>query len=120
MRALADLDTEAPALIFKALGDPIRLRILALLSQAELCVCHIESALDLPQPTVSRHLAILRNAGVVGTRRQGTWIFYRVAQQEDPVSRRQLRGLLQSLRSDKATKEQVRRLLAAKGPTACL
>jgi ArsR family transcriptional regulator len=83
-------------------------------------VCHIESALDLPQPTVSRHLAILRTARVVETRRQGTWIFYRLAQQENALIQRQLRGLVQSLRSDEATKEQVRRLLAAKGPTACL
>jgi ArsR family transcriptional regulator len=120
MGARAELDTEAPALIFKALGDSTRLRIFALLCQAELCVCHIESALDLPQPTVSRHLAILRNAGVVEARRQGTWIFYRLARQENPLVQRQLRGLVQSLSSDNATKEQVRRLLVAKGPTACL
>lgn len=65
---------------FKALGDPIRLRLFHLLSlKDELCVCHLTDALALPQSTVSRHLAVLRHAGLVDTRRDGKWIHYRLA-----------------------------------------
>ena len=63
------------AKIFKALSDETRLRILALLSQRELCVCDLMAVLDLPQSTVSRHLAYLRNAGWVEDRRQGSYNF---------------------------------------------
>jgi len=64
---------------FKALGDPVRLRLFSLLTQKEeLCVCHLTDALDLPQSTVSRHLAVLRHAGLVETRRDGKWIHYRL------------------------------------------
>ncbi len=64
------------ARIFKALADETRLRILALLLEGELCVCEIMAALELPQSTVSRHLAYLRNSGWVQGRRQGGWIYY--------------------------------------------
>jgi ArsR family transcriptional regulator len=71
--------------LFKALSDPIRLRILALLRHGEVCVCHIHEALDVPQPTASRHLAYLRRAGLVATRRTGLWVNYRLAEPQDPV-----------------------------------
>lgn len=64
---------------FKALSDETRLRILALLSEGELCVCDLMAALDLPQSTVSRHLAYLRNAGLVDDQRRGIWMFYRLS-----------------------------------------
>jgi len=65
---------------FKALGDPVRLRLFQLLSQKEeLCVCHLTEALKLPQSTVSRHLGVLRHAGLVQTRREGKWMHYRLA-----------------------------------------
>lgn len=64
--------------IFKALSDETRLRILALLSDGELCVCDLMAALELPQSTVSRHLAYLRNAGLVDDERRGVWMFYRI------------------------------------------
>jgi ArsR family transcriptional regulator len=66
--------------IFKALSDETRLRILALLSDGELCVCDLMATLDLPQSTVSRHLAYLRNAGLVDDERRGVWMFYRLKQ----------------------------------------
>ena len=67
------------AQIFKALGDETRLRIMALLVNGqELCVCDIMAALHLPQSTASRHLAYLRNAGLVDDRRQGVWIYYKI------------------------------------------
>ena len=70
--------------LFKALADKTRLRILALLGKNEVCVCHIHDSLGLPQPTVSRHLAYLRRAGLVDVRRDGVWMHYRVASSVDP------------------------------------
>jgi len=65
---------------FKALGDPVRLRLFQLLAgHDELCVCHLTEAMELPQSTVSRHLGILRHAGLVQTRREGKWMHYRLA-----------------------------------------
>ena len=71
--------------VFKALSDKTRLRILALLGNNEVCVCHIHDSLGLPQPTVSRHLAYLRRAGLVDARRDGVWMHYRVARSLDPA-----------------------------------
>ena len=66
--------------MFDALVDATRRRILALLvHQGELCVCELTAALDDSQPKVSRHLAVLKDAGIVIPRREGTWIFYRLA-----------------------------------------
>jgi ArsR family transcriptional regulator len=67
------------ARLFKALSDETRLRILALLTAGELCVCDLMAVLELPQSTVSRHLAYLRNTGLVEDRRQGVWMYYRLA-----------------------------------------
>lgn len=68
------------ALIFKALSDPLRLRIIYLLTlREELCVCHFTDVLELPQSTVSRHLSQLRGLGLVETRRDGKWVFYRLS-----------------------------------------
>jgi ArsR family transcriptional regulator len=75
------------ARLFKALADETRLRILALLSRGELCVCDLMAVLDLPQSTVSRHLAYLRNAGWVEDRRQGVWMYYRLALSDSPLQR---------------------------------
>jgi len=66
------------AQMYKALGDETRLRILGLLRQGELCVCDIMEVLQLPQSTVSRHLAYLKNSGwLLGTRR-GKWMYYQL------------------------------------------
>jgi ArsR family transcriptional regulator len=71
--------------LFQALGDATRLRILGLLLTGEVCVCNIHETLKIPQPKASRHLAYLRRAGLVRTRRQGLWIHYRLADVADPV-----------------------------------
>jgi ArsR family transcriptional regulator len=71
-------DLDALTGVYGALADPTRLRILALLRDGEVCVCHIHAALDAPQPTVSRHLAYLRKCGLVDARREGTWMHYRL------------------------------------------
>lgn len=62
--------------LFQSLQDKTRLRILALLMEEELCVCDLIAVLQLPQSTISRHLAHLKNAGWVSDRREGIWIFY--------------------------------------------
>lgn len=71
--------------VLKALADRTRLRILALLGDDEVCVCHIHDSLGVPQPTVSRHLAYLRRSGLVDVRRDGVWMHYQVARSLDPA-----------------------------------
>ena len=66
--------------LFKALADETRLRILNLVAHQELCVCHLVEALGLGQSKVSRHLAHLRNAGLVNDRREGLWMYYSLAE----------------------------------------
>jgi ArsR family transcriptional regulator len=73
--------------VLRALADPTRLRILGLLTGGEVCVCDIHSALDVPQPTASRHLAYLRKSGLVDTRKEGLWVHYRLAELDDVVLR---------------------------------
>ena len=113
------LDVRPVSRLFKALGDETRLRIIALLSHGELCVCHIQDALELPQPNVSRQLAILRAAGLVEDRREGSWVYYRLLRQENPDCERQVRGLVQGFAKDGVLRRDVERLLKACGPGAC-
>jgi len=79
--------------LFKAFADPVRLRLLNLLADGEVCVCHLHEALDLPQSTVSRHLAYLRKRGLVIGRKEGLWVHYRLAKPADGLHR-QLMGCL--------------------------
>jgi ArsR family transcriptional regulator len=67
---------EELTIIFKALSDETRLRIIKLLEQGELCVCDITAALDMVQPKVSFHLSTLKEAGLIKDRKQGKWIHY--------------------------------------------
>jgi ArsR family transcriptional regulator, arsenate/arsenite/antimonite-responsive transcriptional repressor len=74
-------------LLFKALADPTRLRLIRLLgTDHEVCVCSFVEALKTNQPKVSRHLAYLRRAGLVATRRDGKWIHYRLVEPSDPCA----------------------------------
>jgi ArsR family transcriptional regulator, arsenate/arsenite/antimonite-responsive transcriptional repressor len=73
--------------LFKACADPVRLRLLNLLADGEVCVCHLHEALELPQSTVSRHLAYLRARGLVVGRKQGLWVYYRLARPMGKVHR---------------------------------
>lgn len=69
------------ALMFKALGDPVRLRLLSMVAShgdGEACVCDLTPGFDLSQPTISHHLKVLREAGLLECERRGTWVFYRV------------------------------------------
>ncbi|OIQ88879.1 HTH-type transcriptional repressor AseR [mine drainage metagenome] len=73
--------TYDPPAFFSALSDPTRLRALVLLlREGELCVCRLVGALEVSQPKMSRHLATLREAGLLRDRRQGQWVHYRVAE----------------------------------------
>jgi ArsR family transcriptional regulator, arsenate/arsenite/antimonite-responsive transcriptional repressor len=65
--------------LFKAFADPVRLRLLNLLTEGEVCVCHLHEAMELPQSTVSRHLAYLRKRRLVVGRKEGLWVHYRLA-----------------------------------------
>lgn len=89
-------------LVFAALADETRRRILGLLASGEICVCHIHEALDIPQPTASRHLAHLRKAGLVTTRRDGLWVHYRLADLDDPAINGVLRSALSALSTNGA------------------
>jgi len=80
-------DVAAVETVLKALADATRLRILGLLAAGEVCVCDLHDSLRLPQSKVSRHLAYLRRADLVATRRKGQWIYYRLAVDADPVVR---------------------------------
>jgi ArsR family transcriptional regulator, arsenate/arsenite/antimonite-responsive transcriptional repressor len=72
---------EEQADLLRAAADPYRLKILAILARAEgeVCVCDFTDALPLNQPTVSHHLRLLREAGLVDCERRGTWVYYRLA-----------------------------------------
>jgi ArsR family transcriptional regulator len=89
--------------LFKALADKTRLRILALLGNNEVCVCHIHDSLGLPQPTVSRHLAYLRKSGLVAARRDGVWMHYQVSHSPSPVVRSVLDASVRALQQLPAT-----------------
>lgn len=112
-------DVQPLARLLKALADETRLRVVALLAHGELCVCHVESGLDIPQPTASRHLAVLRNAGVVEARRDGSWIHYRLAPQADPTSGRVLQALVEEFGRADVLAADVDRLRRTRGPTSC-
>jgi ArsR family transcriptional regulator len=115
----ARLEVRPVSRLFKALGDDTRLRIVALLSHGELCVCHIQEALGLPQPNVSRQLAVLRSAGIVSDRREGTWVYYRLAPPSDPDCARYLRDVVQTFARRDVLRRDVERLLKTRGPAAC-
>ncbi|WP_243788176.1 helix-turn-helix transcriptional regulator [Saccharopolyspora gloriosae] len=78
---LGEAQAVALARVFKAIGEPVRLRLLSLIAShegGEACVCDLTGAFELSGPTISHHLKILREAGVIDGERRGTWIYYRV------------------------------------------
>ena len=81
--------------MFKALADPVRLRLLSLIAShqgGEACVCDLTGPFDVSQPTISHHLKVLREAGLVGSERRGTWVYYWI----QPAALNQLSALLQA------------------------
>ena len=106
-------DLEALTSVYAALADPTRLRILSLLGDGEICVCHIHASLDVPQPTASRHLAYLRKAGLVEARREGIWMHYRLAPQDNPVVAAVVKAALHALTHTDISARDERRLQIA-------
>lgn len=99
--------------VFRVLADPTRLRILHLMADREICVCYFSEILQLPQPKISRHLAYLRNAGMVAARREGKWMHYRLVPSKDPVATNILRETLKHLRQTRDLQRDVARLNSA-------
>jgi ArsR family transcriptional regulator len=91
LRSIDSLDSSVE--LFKAFADPVRLRLLNLLADGEVCVCHLHGALDLPQSTVSRHLAYLRKRGLVIGRKDGLWVHYRLTKPAGELHRLLIGGL---------------------------
>jgi ArsR family transcriptional regulator len=119
LSSATELDTRPLSRAFRALGDETRLRIVALLAHGELCVCHVEQALGLSQPNASRQLGILKAAGVVDSRREGTWVYYRIAEQDHEAMRAVLELLTRSLGARRALRSDLARLRRTCGPDAC-
>ncbi|HHX63966.1 MAG TPA: winged helix-turn-helix transcriptional regulator [Chloroflexi bacterium] len=94
----------------KAISDPTRVRILKMLQLGELCVCHITEVLGLSQSTVSKHLAVLRNAGLVNDRKEGLWVYYRLAETADDCGRSFLRLLREALEDDDTIRQDAERV----------
>lgn len=91
-------------LLFNALADRTRLRLLSLMGDTEVCVCFFVEVLKVPQPKVSRHLAYLRKAGVVAARRDGKWMHYRIVPPGDARAAR----VFAEVRAWLAEEEQMR------------
>src|SRR5918995_2157172 len=106
-------DFEALTTVYSALADPTRLRILSLLGDGEICVCHIHASLDVPQPTASRHLAYLKKSGLVEARRDGIWMHYKMAEINNPVVAAVVKAALHALTHTDISAKDERRLQVA-------
>ena len=107
-RSLFDLQR-----FFQALGDRTRLRILNLMGEQEICVCYFVEILGCPQPKISRHLAYLRSAGIVGARRDGKWIHYRIVMPPHAGAAKILRDTLATLQQERTMQADHARLAIA-------
>jgi len=87
-------------LLFRALADHTRLRLINLVANGEVCVCSLVEVLNTSQPKVSRHLAYLRRAGLVSPRRQGKWMYYSLCEPADAFSAKIFRDVLVWLASN--------------------
>ncbi|MGA8215635.1 MAG: metalloregulator ArsR/SmtB family transcription factor [Candidatus Sulfotelmatobacter sp.] len=96
--------------LFRALGDPTRLRLLNLMAEQEICVCYFTEVIGAPQPKISRHLAYLRKAGIVAARREGKWMHYRLAVPSSPHVASILRSVIEALKQDKKLQRDCQRL----------
>src|SRR5436853_1710316 len=103
-------------LLFKALADRTRLRLINMIGDSEVCVCFFVAILKTSQPKISRHLAYLRRAGIVSARREGQWMHYRLAQPPDENAATVLKSVLASLANDQkmqADRERLKKLCCA-------
>jgi ArsR family transcriptional regulator, arsenate/arsenite/antimonite-responsive transcriptional repressor len=97
--------------LFRALADRTRLRLLNLMGDDEVCVCFLVEALKLTQPKISRHLAYLRRAGIVASRRDGKWMHYRLTRPYDSYAAGVLSAVRDWLVNDSAMRSDRGRLL---------
>ena len=107
------------AALFSALSDETRLRILSLLVQGELCVCHLEEILQMPQSKVSRHLMVLRHAGLVSWRREVTWMYYSLPGPKDDLHARVIDCLRTCLQENPQVRSDVQRIAAVGVANCC-
>ena len=105
--------TEDLEKLFQALGDRTRLRLLNLMAAGEVCVCFFIEVLGQPQPTISRHLAYLRRAGLVSARRDGKWMSYAVVRPESEAAAKIFDAILESFSGDRELQRDRQRLLRA-------
>lgn len=107
--------------IFQTLGDETRLRALLLIAaEGELCICELVQALDQPQPKMSRHMATLRDAGLVVARRHAQWVFYGLNPELADWQRQIVEAAVAGARDNTTTKRDHQRLAAMKGrPVRC-
>ena len=101
--------------LFRALADPTRLRLLNLIANREICVCYFVEILRISQPKVSRHLAYLRRAGIVASRREGKWMYYRLVTPADEAAA----GVLQETLKHVKKKPQMRLDVSRLGVACC-
>lgn len=102
--------------LFKALGDPTRLRIVKLLEHGELCVCQLIAVLGMGQSRISRHLSILKEAGLILDDRKGKWVHYRLC---CPDPSRDICNRLAGLADDQVVKQDRRAAKSAKPLAPC-
>ena len=111
---------ENSASLFQSLGDETRLRILSLLlEEGELCVCDLVAVLQLPQSTVSRHLAHLKNSGWLRDRREAVWIYYTIAKPLGPLQQSLLPILRHFLHEEAVAKSDIERLREMARGSSC-
>ncbi|HEX2807330.1 MAG TPA: metalloregulator ArsR/SmtB family transcription factor [Kineosporiaceae bacterium] len=104
VQALTSEQATVIAPMFKALGDPVRLRLMSMIaSTREACVCDLTDTFDVSAPTISHHLRVLREAGLVDSERRGTWVYYWIR----PDVVRQLGALLAVTPTDQPADEPV-------------
>jgi ArsR family transcriptional regulator len=96
---------------FSALADRTRLRLLNLMRSDEVCVCFFVEILKTNQPKISRHLAYLRRAGIVGARRDGSWMHYRIVEPPDPDAAQVLKDVMTWVENDKEMQRDRERLV---------
>jgi ArsR family transcriptional regulator len=99
--------------LFAALADRTRLRLLNLMNGREVCVCYFVEILKQSQPKISRHLAYLRNAGIVSARREGKWMHYSIERPTDPAAAGILDATLESFATDREMQSDLSRLSKA-------
>lgn len=102
----------------KAISDPTRARMLKLLEAGELCVCDIMEVMGLLQSTASKHLGILKTAGLIESRKAGIWTYYRLSGKPRADSRDFLKFMSEHINNDAQIKQD-RRLLSKRTPNAC-